>query len=250
MELIAEGATVVIAIVGALGVLAMIARWMRRREEDEQVEDWRPLVLLGAVAAIVLTQFVLLAGGKPGEYGRFALVPDIVLAIAAVVAIARATSAVGPILRGILLTVLAVAVVPFGMEYVHAFQRDTRQITSRLRAGQELTTMPGTIGLRDEPAPYSMPPVNLFDRDLVLLPVGPVNPVNLPVNFTLSPIDGRGQETPGVALLPSRWRRGTLWLPATRIAWANKRFELVPVWGFVGRTEDATQTRLADSGLR
>jgi hypothetical protein len=251
-ELVAEGASVVIAVVGTIGVLLLAARWLRTRGRAERGElsGRVPALLLAAVASIVMTQFVLLAAGKPGEYGRFALVPDIALAIAAVVAVAGARGEIGPILRAIVLTVLAVAAVPFGAEYVYAFLRDTRPATSRIWAAEQLRTMPGTIGLRDEPAPYLMPPVNLFDRDLVLLPAGErMDPAVVPVNFAITAIDGPHRPVEGHVVLPTRWRRGNLWRDATRISWANKRFVLTPVRGFLSQRDgEATQTGLADSG--
>ena len=46
-------------------------------------------LLLAAPAVLILAQFVALAAGKPGEYGRFAVLPDVALGIAAVVGISR-----------------------------------------------------------------------------------------------------------------------------------------------------------------
>jgi hypothetical protein len=252
-KLIAEGASIVIAIVGLIGLCIAVLRWVRRPDDDASRGTSVPAWLLAAVAVIVLIQFVLLAGGKPGEYGRFALVPDIALAIAAVMAVAGARAEVGPILRTILLAVLSLATVPYGLEYVYAFRRDTRSITSRIRAAEELKTMFGAIGLYDEPAPYLMPPVNLFDRNLILLPRGiKTDPAEVPVNFTLRPVDRPEEWADGPVLLPSRWRRGTLFFRATPISWANKRFELASVRGVLGGAGDggATRTALADSGPR
>lgn len=250
-KLIAEGASTVIAIVGVLGLCIVLVRWRRRRDDGPTGATAVPVQLLAAVASIVLLQFVLLAGGKPGEYGRFALVPDIALAIAAVMAIAGARAEVGPILRAILLAALSLATVPYGLEYVYAFRRDARTITSRIRAAEELKTMPGAIGVHDEPAPYLMPPVNLFERNLILLPRdAKVTPADVPVDFTLRPIDDPKDVTPGTVLLPTRWSRGTLWLRATRISWANKRFELTPLRGFLSHASDPTRTTLADSDPR
>lgn len=250
-NLIAEGASMVIAIVGVLGVVLAVIR-LRSRSEDEPASETKvPAQLLAVVAAIILLQFVLLAGGKPGEYGRFALVPDVAFAIAAVMGIAGARAEVGPILRAILLSGLALATLPYGAEYVYAFRRDARPITSRIRAAEELKSMPGSIGLYDEPAPYLMPPVNLFERNLILLPrEGPVDPASVPVDFSLRPIDDPRHVLSGTVLLPTRWNYGTLWLRATRISWANKRFELTPVRGFVADAGGATRTVQADSNPR
>ena len=45
---------------------------------------------LAVVSATALVQFVVLAGGKPGEYGRFAVLPCIVLGLACCIWIGRA----------------------------------------------------------------------------------------------------------------------------------------------------------------
>lgn len=248
-KLIAEGASIIVAVAGALGILLAIIRWSRRPDDDAGGTAKVPSLLLASVAAIVLVQFVLLAGGKPGEYGRFALVPDIALAIAAVMSIAGSRAEVGPILRSILLVALTLAAVPFGVEYVYAFRRDTRPMTSRLRAAEELKSMPGAVGLYDEPAPYLMPPVNLFDRSLILLPrAGTYDSADVPVNFVLRPVDGGQKVADGPVLLPARWTRGTLFVPGgTPISWANKRFELSPTrhHGFLGDASPPPLSRRA-----
>ena len=50
-------------------------------------QDWTTLPegveLLVGPAALTALQFVLFAGGQPGEYGRFALFPDIAVMIGA-----------------------------------------------------------------------------------------------------------------------------------------------------------------------
>src|SRR5688572_25024514 len=70
-RLMAEGMTLQLLLAGLLGV-AVLAR---RQSRDA---GW----LLAVPALIVTAQFFMLAAGKPGEYARFALFPNIALAIA------------------------------------------------------------------------------------------------------------------------------------------------------------------------
>jgi uncharacterized protein YqcC (DUF446 family) len=46
-----------------------------------------------------------------------------------------------------------------------------------------------TVALSAEPAPYSAPPMNLFDWQWVLLPRGEKVGANLPYDFAISTID-------------------------------------------------------------
>ena len=75
---------------------------------------------------------------------------------------------------------------------------------------------PGTaIGLENDPAAYNLPPVNLFDRSLVLLPRGgpdaqspaPLRPVDVPDASSIPPADLLDRVFPA------------------RISWAGKHFE-------------------------
>ncbi|HZZ42324.1 MAG TPA: hypothetical protein VFE58_05265 [Tepidisphaeraceae bacterium] len=240
LTLISEGTSLPLAILGAIGLLILLILRMLKKESPKN-----PLALfLFVLSAIVLLQFILLASGKPGEYGRFALLPDITIAIAAVITLTHFRWEIGPILRSLLLIALALSVIPFGIEYIYAFYRDTSLVTSRLEAAFELDSFPGAIGLKDEPAPYLMPPVNLFERNLVLLPT--TLPPGIQVDFTLQPLDDPTQIPRNSLLVPTHWNSGTLWRPATRLSWANKRFQLIPLRGFLS-TLPPTQTTLAAS---
>lgn len=248
LHLIAEGASPIISIAGAVGVLALMARRLRRNAYSHACTSLAGY-LLATVSLIVLLQFVLLAGGKPGEYGRFALLPDIALAITAIIALATARLEFGPILRTILLSALCLIVIPYGAQYSYAFRRDTRLVTSRLRTAEDLKTLPGSIGLRDEPAPYLMPPVNLFERNLILLPRSEIKDKRLTsgINFILTPVDQPDDYPGATVLLPARWNRGPFLSRATPISWANKRFALLPIGGFLSQSSNATQIIVADS---
>src|SRR5262249_39412367 len=128
-----------------------------------------------AVAAPVLAQYLSLAAGKPGEYGRFAMFLDIALAIAAVSAIAA--WARHPVFSGVIISLLLAATMIRGLDYLYGFMADSRGVTSRIEAGrwiESANTVDGrtstTVAVWAEPAPYAAPPVNLFRDRLLLLP--------------------------------------------------------------------------------
>jgi hypothetical protein len=181
-------------------------------------------LLLAAPALLVLIQFVALSAGKPGEYGRFAILPDTFFAVEAIVA--AYTSLKAPLPRRIVTGALALTTAACGMAYLVHFIDDTRPPTTRLRAAAELSQLPPTeaIAVENEPAPYSLPPVNLFARTILLLPRGPapdaleepavrIRPVDEPATFVF---DGNVRPLPQV--------RGRFLAPA-RISWAGKTFE-------------------------
>ncbi len=157
------------------------------------------IVLLLTVSAPVLVQFFALATNKPGEYGRFAILPDIVLALLALRVISRTPMGV----RCALAAVLIASTVACGIPYIRGFMRDAGPMPSRLVAAQriEQTRLGGgrTLAVDAEPAPYCLPPVNLFEWDIVLAPRGEAVSADLHVR----PIDG-----------------------LTPISWANKTFTL------------------------
>src|SRR5262249_14595208 len=76
-DLVAEGASPLIAAVGVLAILF---------DPRRKTALGRMLLLLSLP---IFAQFVSLATGKPGEYARFAVFPDIVLAIFAIVGMAK-----------------------------------------------------------------------------------------------------------------------------------------------------------------
>ncbi|HWE96617.1 MAG TPA: glycosyltransferase family 39 protein [Tepidisphaeraceae bacterium] len=88
--LIAAGMSPVLAIVGAAGALALGRRAMRVRDRTDRDAIRRRAtgLLLALPAAAGAAQFFAFAAGKQAEYARFALFPDIFLAIEAVVGVA------------------------------------------------------------------------------------------------------------------------------------------------------------------
>ena len=133
--------------------------------------------LLGVPALLVGVQFVALADGKPGEYGRFALLPDTALLLAAVTGVARL-----PWRRGAAaaLGLLFVFTAGSGGVYLAKFVADAGSMTTRFAEAQRLAEL-NTAGasrllIAAEPAPYCLPPVNVFEWRIELAPRGQALP--------------------------------------------------------------------------
>jgi hypothetical protein len=166
------------------------------------------LKLLGAVSAIIVIQFFLLATSKPAEYARFAILPDIALLIVGFVALASVKPRVQYSLAGIALLVTAI----LGGSYLWHFIDDARERSSRVVAAERLREInPSSISIVAEPAPYSLPPVDLFDTRLIL------NGGQADVSIRTADHVGRAPD----AEYLSRPR-----LLATPISWARKPFEV------------------------
>jgi hypothetical protein len=227
-RLIVDGASVVGGVFGVIGILiaAVNRRWWGAHRQARPVA-----ILLGVPAAIVLVQFAVLAGGKPGEFGRFAILPDVALVLLAVVlAFSTRLARWWP---GPLFATLALLVGLQGTSYLAGFRADTRHgQTSRDLAAARLEELwnrgARTLGVRADPAPYNLPPVDLARWKILLLPPdGTVSEGDAWPDVTVFPVDdlepsGPVAGTPYVrsTLLGNRpWGR-------TRISWADKPFEI------------------------
>jgi hypothetical protein len=172
-RLLFAGATPGLALAGlaaAVGGLSIAIR--RRREKAPPGGRVALAILLAAPSLLVLLQFFLLAAGKPAEYGRFALFPDVALAIAAIAGVSSFVRS-RPVAAFVLGALLATTVTAGG-RYVLSFSRDTLPMTTRQQAAERIDQLAGdrplTIALWAEPAPYSVPPLDLFRHRLLLLP--------------------------------------------------------------------------------
>ncbi|CAN5400051.1 hypothetical protein BH09PLA1_BH09PLA1_33790 [soil metagenome] len=209
--LIGTGATIPLALAG---VLALVATARSSTQRTQPL-----LLLLAGVCAIILIQFFLLATGKPGEYARFAILPDIGLSIVAFTAIARLRPRLAMFFAGIL--VLSTAA--HGVSYVWHFiddsaQRSTRVIAA-LRLQKHLASGAATIATAAEPAPYSMPPVDLFTTRLILLAPGEFDRSD--AHISIRTVDRVPRDpVPGSEF----WFRPRLL--GTPISWAHKPFEV------------------------
>jgi len=113
-----------------------------------------------------------------------------------------------------------------GSMYLRRFIDDSFGATTRWRTAERLAELPPDtpIAVEVEPAPYSLPPVNLFSRTLVLLPRTDRSETGLPTKpaVLVRPEDvPAGQDLPKTDLLDRAF-------PA-RISWAGKHFEVRPL---------------------
>jgi hypothetical protein len=192
------------------------------------------LWLLAAPAAIVLVQFVALAAGKSAEYGRFALLPDTVLCLVAFTAFWHLAARSRPAAYALLVSCVLPPLV-WGGVYLAHFVADTSRATTRLVEAVRLREMQEGTGMMRlavvaEPAPYVMPPVNLWTWTLELLPRGQAPEESARAagaEVLLRFVDDVPRTIPpGFRRLPPP---GDTWLydwPA-RISWAAKPFDVL-----------------------
>jgi hypothetical protein len=215
--LVAEGASPLLALAGAIGAIALGVRAVRLRQDSspEWVSRRAVGLMLAAPAVLIAIQSAMLAAGKPGEFGRFLLVPDVFLGIEAVVA---AVTFVRPATgRLIVLAVLCLGTALAGGIYLHGFVRDGRPVTSRLAAAERLRQLNAngarTMAMTADPAPYCLPPVDLFTWQIVKVSATAAQRPQPETDVLVRPVDVSPGATPGV--------------PQARISWADKQFEIV-----------------------
>ncbi|MGB7161329.1 MAG: glycosyltransferase family 39 protein [Tepidisphaeraceae bacterium] len=170
LRLLLEATSPFLVPLGAIGIARLIElRKVGRKKGD--VQDIPPILfptawLFLAPAALIFAQFVLLAQGKPGEYARFALLPAIGFGIATGFALSwcrhRAARAA--------FAILAVGTTAaWGGAYLAGFVNDTGTDNTRLLLAEGIKRINGDIAVIAEPAPYSAPPMNLFERRILLV---------------------------------------------------------------------------------
>jgi hypothetical protein len=220
------GTSTALAMIGAIGAVALARRAINTRSSVDAAAVRRRAtgLLLAAPALCVAAQSVAVATGKPGEFGRFLLVFDIFLMIEAVVAVA--TFFTRPSIRLTAASVLLASAAFPGFFYLRAFLRDTHIPTTRLMAAGAIRHHGAfgdqTLAVFADPAPYCMPPVDLFQWKIILMPPG------------ASPGDGLAVAEDSVEAMdvpiPQRRRFETPWiqmtLEATPISWADKPFDV------------------------
>jgi hypothetical protein len=221
LRLIWEGATPLVMVVGLLGAIML---W--RRAAGKQAAAVHLLVI---VSAVIVAQFVLLAAGKPGEYGRFALVPDITLALCAAMLIGRAGIRTFEKLESLGLLVM-LAVLPSAI-YLYGFARDSSPDPRRMALARQLERLGQrgaiTLGVERDPAPYRLPPVNLFRWAIVRLPdefdLAHSDPVT---HVIVRPVDAMPREAPPSRSYVRVNARSFEDVFPARISWANKPMEI------------------------
>ncbi len=178
-------------------------------------------IMLAVIAILVAIEFAVFAAGKAGEYARFAIFVDVSLALAAVMLIKNVIrQSTMQIAVGVLLVAATAA---YSAAYIHGFLADASLNNSRLALAGSLKddlekitpTGRATMGIFAEPAPYDLPPIDLFRWRLVLLPKDGI-------------ASGKSQGTvwPDETVQPDdtvSW-----WDPrATPISWADKQFDVM-----------------------
>lgn len=186
VRLIGEGMSRPLAVAGGLSAIYLL----RRRGVG-----W----LLASPAILVAIQFLLLAQNKPAEYARFALVLDIALALAVAVAVGSLRSTG---LRTVILLAMLYCTGATSLKYVGNFLAPGSRPNGAATLAQ--LQRPGRVlAVWSEPAPYCLPPVDLFAWKIVLLPPG-------------SEVQGEA-----VSVRPDDS------FDFTPISWSNKPFEIV-----------------------
>jgi hypothetical protein len=175
--------------------------------------------LVAIPALIVLVQFVLFAGNKPGEYARFGLFADTAMLLAVFISIAR-------VIRSALLrTAAGIIAVGFTVMHSAAYERgfidDSLSDNSRMRVAATMDARLANTGqqpvlyITSEPAPYCLPPVNLFRWRIILLPPDGAVPTGFPAGVLIQPHQSFKLMDPA----------------ATPISWANIGFDMADVGG-------------------
>jgi hypothetical protein len=202
--LVIEGASIFVFVTALMAgfhwlIEPLIERVVMRTRRSDHAPFRPPGWLLLCVASLVGVQFLLLAEGKPAEYARFAIVLDVTLAIIGVAALHALTRGV---LRSLGFVALVVGVAYFSLPYLRAFVADSGPRGTRQVAARQVQELHGHVEVIAEPAPYSCPPVNLFQRSILL--VRPAEPLTAQVR--IAAVDDRDH------------------MPNASISWANKRF--------------------------
>jgi hypothetical protein len=249
--LIMEGASFLVVVVAVAGIISGLLRVFsvlifRKRESgdvDDSVnecdgndragrlllENYRLLILLAIPAIIVLGQFILFAADQEGTYSRFALLVDVVLAIVAVLTLHVEVQSHG--WRIVTFALLVLFTAGSGFDYVAGYIEDASGITSRLEAAQTLKELEDdfdTLGIWVEPAPYSLPPVNLFHWKLKLLPrdyhiKDDQQPADVLVQYAGYKPGMHLSEHPDYRLVPTRDRTQSY---NAELSWANQSFRV------------------------
>jgi hypothetical protein len=209
--LVMLGMSGLLTAVGAIGAVALAIR-ARRVTVDNDAELRRRAtgLLLAAPALAIGIIFIMFATSQPADYARFALPLDVFLLIEGIVAVSTFIRV--PRLQRLCFGMLVLATGFSGLPYLRGFVRDastnmTRSVAAR-QIQRSLESGHGVLETREEPAPWSLPPVDLFRWRIILPPRNAL--------FNLSA--GRA----GVAVAPAEFSSAD----PTPISWASKPFEI------------------------
>jgi 4-amino-4-deoxy-L-arabinose transferase-like glycosyltransferase len=217
-RLIVAGTSLPLALAGLCGLVVLIIDRRPAAAPGQARGQARYLAwFVAAVALLMWLQFAAFAGGKPGEYGRFAGFIDVALMLAAVAAVGRLVA--GSASRAVAGAILVAATASYSFAYERGFLADAGTQNSRSQAAAELSQVSRQFGPQEhptlwvtsEPAPYCLPPVDLFRWKIVLLPPGGAAPGGADA-VLVKPDDTIHILDPA----------------ATPISWADKRFDIIP----------------------
>ena len=209
--LVMLGTSGLLTAAGAIGAVALAFRAHRvTANNDAELKRRSTGLLLAAPALAIGIIFVAFATSQPADYARFALPFDAFLLIEGIVAVS--TFICSPRPQRLCFTMLVVATAFSGLPYVRGFLRDGSTHTTRSAAAGQIQRLLESgrrvLETRHEPAPWSLPPVDLF-RWRIVLP---------PRNATLQISAGEAD----VAVGPAEFSGAD----PTPIGWASKPFEI------------------------
>jgi hypothetical protein len=225
IELMVEGATLPIVVLGVLGLAAGLLRGSTAA------------LPLAVPAMVFFMQFVLIGAGKPAEYGRFGVFPDTALAIGAACLLAASWTRIHPFMRWGVPLVVAAWTGMFGAAYLRNFQMDCGPAGSRGQLAERLAMAAAeararglrpTVVVAVEPAPYGCPPIDFANVDVVLTAHAVERPSSGGEQILITPVDG--DTSLSAALRPFGMGPGPFagFPRLTPISWANKSFMLQP----------------------
>lgn len=208
IRLVLAGTSWPVAVAGCAAIAVMIVK----RDSNARGIGW----LIGLPAMVIFIQFALFAASKPGEYGRFASFVDTGLMLLAFIGIARSIRS-RP-MRMIMAIALVAGPIVYSAAYESGFIGDSGSSNSRIQASAtieaKLQNSP-VLYLAAEPAPYCLPPVNLFRWRMVLLPMDGSVPAG---------------SAAGVLVRPNQ-AVDVLDPVKTPLSWANMQFDVADAGG-------------------
>ena len=181
--------------------------------------------LMLAPAVCELMQMLLLGQGKTAEYARFGLLLNATLALSAAALIGHLP--LRPRQKWLTAAFVVAGTLFYGVRYDINFVLDSQPHSTRQTAAKTLATCNlqyDRLAVWAEPAPYCLPPVDLFRWHILLLPRGTEVATIPPGMVAVRPVDYPGESK------PSAQRFGPIEqmpLAESPISWANKPFEVL-----------------------
>ncbi len=209
IRLVSEGSSMIVLIAGGIGWLTLhFSPPMLRRQ----------LILLALPAIAITLICAAVSAGKPGEFGRFFILPDVAMLIGVMVALGKLPRQWNKRFVGIVVLLL---IIQASKDYLRAFLEDSSERGSRIQLANELHGRGGRHGIAmyAEPAPYCLPPINLF-ANRFLLQIDGLHRVEAGTNTVIIPVDRLEDVPPDTAIHENMSVTGS----STRISWANKPF--------------------------